>query len=115
MRLSAVFIATCAVAMATIPGYCKDPLHAYDESSDRAEWFKSLKVPGSPTAICCNIADGHAVQAEQRNGVWYAKWQGEWILIPSQIVLKDVSIDEWAYLFTYYGTLRCFVPPNRGM
>jgi hypothetical protein len=97
-----------------MPGYGKDPLHAYDENSERALWFKSLQVPGS-AAICCNVADGHPVEAEQRDGVWYAKWQGEWIAIPAAIVLKDVSIDEWAYLFIYNGELRCFVPPNRGV
>jgi hypothetical protein len=113
MRLINI-LATALGLVAALPAYAHDADHPYDADSDRARWFKTLTVPGSTTAICCNIADGHQVEAKYEGHTWYAKWQGVWVSIPPNIVLKESSIDEDAYLFVYYGALRCFVPPDHG-
>lgn len=86
---------------------------AADEMSDRARWFKELMVPGTDVS-CCDISDGHPVEARFADGGWQVHWAGAWRPVPPAIVLRTVSIDRNAYLFVYHGAWRCFVPPNLG-
>lgn len=102
-----------------------------DELSDRALWFKELKVPNSPIGQkCCDISDGFPVEARMEpGGQWLARliddgvrpkpplWMkhlGQWIAVPPPIVLDQVSIDERGYLFIWGGEMKCFVPPLQG-
>ena len=105
-----------ALAVAS-PALARDLLGQYDPNSERSKWFNSLVVPQNAPfggRLCCDTSDGFAVDAEQRGDQWYAKWKDDWVVVPANIVLKTVSIDEKAYLFVYQGQKRCFVPPLNG-
>lgn len=118
--------------------------HAHDAEAfadpQRAQWFDSLKQPGS-TAGCCNVTDCRQTKAEQKpDGNWRAiltDYRGErWIDVPPGKVLKrPLSIDGEAYICNtsgtaggqqYFGsgemanmppadgTVLCFIPPIPG-
>jgi hypothetical protein len=112
-------------------------------ASDRAEWFESLKVPGTSTG-CCSIADCHRTRARvDVHGRWWALLRAEWwpapkwVVVPQERVLaRPRSIDGDAYVCETGGspggtmlgpingetyeaepvdpTVRCFVPPDIG-
>lgn len=107
-----------AIVVVAIAGVIRVVPALSGELTDRGRWFKSLTVPtGAPGAggLCCDISDGFPVEAENRGGLWFVNRHDDgWVPVPPEIVLKEVSIDEHAYLFIYNGNWRCFVPPLQG-
>ena len=87
------------------------PLRA--EDLDRAEWFKSLMMPGSQVP-CCDISDCARTEAHWRDGQWWAKVRGLFVPIPRDRELNRQSIDGDAYVCASYAEDRmifCFIPP----
>jgi hypothetical protein len=107
-------------------------------AATRAEWFESLKVPGSSSG-CCSVADCHRTKARvDVDGHWWALLQAEWwpeprwVAVPPERVLTSPrSIDGEAYVCQTAGSrralspingiaapidpvVRCFVPPDLG-
>lgn len=92
--------------------------------SDRGDWFKSLKMPGSGSS-CCDVADCAQTKAEWREGQWWAVVRETWTPVPPDRVLKSPhSLDGEAYLCSNPGlapngvvnplVIYCFVPPDMG-
>lgn len=112
----AAFAAT--LAMACAPAIAGD--------ADIGQWFKSLKQPATG-ASCCDIADCHAVEAEEQpDGRWKARIYDEWVPIPQSVVLGERSRIGAAVACTspplyYPGTsgpsfsIFCFAPPALSM
>lgn len=107
------------------------PAHAADNGQIPADtspavrsWFKTVRSPhGVP---CCDIADGHRTQAEQRPRTpeqeaasmseWWAVVDGEWRQVPQAAVIYNAGnpVGEPIVWFVRQGPdsvyIRCFVP-----
>ena len=84
---------------------------------DRAAWFKSLKMPGSPVP-CCDVSDCHRTDAEWRDGQWWAVVRGILMPIPRDRELNRKSIDGDAYVCASTAADRmifCFIRPDMPM
>lgn len=92
-------------------------------ATDKGAWFESLRQPGTNFG-CCDISDCAKVDAEVRDGAWWAKIGETWRQVPDNVILaKPVSIDGNAYACTgSYSFMAagqtdgppffyCFVPP----
>lgn len=86
----------------------------YDGS--QSDWYKSLRSPGG--IPCCDIADCRRVDAEQRDGQWWAnspRWG--WQPVPDKAILPGFSIFAEAVLCeTQWGPnmhFYCFVRPGQ--
>jgi hypothetical protein len=117
MRTIAVAAAAALILAAPAAGQYGD--------GPTADWFRSLKVPGSGVS-CCDQADCRPARADWRDGAWWVESRitGELVRIPADRVLETPSIfasgvlceidkgpgpPELPSLFIY-----CFAPPAIG-
>lgn len=85
-------------------------------AQDRGEWFKSLMRPDVGTS-CCDVSDcRRAVDADWRDGQWWARLAGRMTPVPKEKIVRDPpSIDGEAYICSLPDrTVLCFIPPSPG-
>jgi hypothetical protein len=97
----------CAALAATAGLWLTGAALAHDEAAGhdpaRADWFESLKRPGTD-ASCCNLTDCRRTEARQlADGSWRALVDGlhgpTWMDVPPAKVLeRPLSIDGEAYV-----------------
>lgn len=52
-----------------------------------AEWFKSLKQPGTGLP-CCSIADCHRVAVTRSGGYYYVEIEGQWLRVANAVIMQ---------------------------
>ena len=130
-----LFARTIAAAMAaTAPLVLPSALLAGEEWPDgpNKTWFQNLQRPDNDknphrqsdpkSLFCCGIADtvktkfkveaGNERYPEDR---WYAWLKDDWVLIPSEKIVRDYAPDGQPYLFLLADTIQCFVRPKGGL
>ena len=85
-------------------------------------WKNPSRWPNPASLSCCDVGDtvktkfkveaGDRPHPEDR---WYARLNGEWVLIPPDKIVPDHAPDGTAYLFLMAGTIQCFVRPRGGL
>lgn len=123
MNRSVSVLVACAIAAVAAPA----------SASERSDWFKSLRQPGTGEP-CCDAADCIRTDADWRDDGWWVEMKGHWVPVPPEVVVRDTkSIDGSAYVCaaimpmgfarplppeTAIQILRdgifCFVPPDLG-
>jgi hypothetical protein len=74
--------------------------------------YRFWKQPGTNIS-CCSDHDCAPVNAELRQGQWFALRQNEWIAIPDAKIIRERSPTvEGGHLCYSSGKIICFVPPN---
>lgn len=94
-----------------------------------APFYKSLTLPGYGQGYCCTTADCRPVDAEQRDGVWWALASKEVFgldapdkylpIDPSHIIPEGTIPPNRRPLSPvgcfYNGEFRCFIPPPNSL
>lgn len=77
------------------------------------EWFKSVR--SSNGIPCCDVADGHHTQVEQRDGSYWVPIEGEWYKVPPEAVVNNAKNPTGDAIVWYVKNgdksfyIRCFV------
>jgi hypothetical protein len=84
--------------------------HGHAGDDDLSAWYRSLQTPSG--ASCCNMTDCSPVEAEIRGDHWEAKIDGEWRMVPPEVILKRENMDGRPIACVFRGELRCFILPS---
>jgi hypothetical protein len=85
------------------------------DHGEHAEWYRSLKVPGSG-ASCCNDKDCMPTDYRVRDGLYEVPVGFMWVVVPRARVLKNVPNPTGRAVVCRHGeTIFCFVPIAEGV
>ena len=80
-----------------------------DLTPSQRGWFKEQRNANG--FICCDVADGHPVDWDTRDGRYVAFWDNAWQAIPDEAVIKVPNRVGRAVLWLDpYRKPRCFIP-----
>ena len=80
-----------------------------DLTPKQRSWFKEQRNANG--FICCDVADGHPVDWDVREGKYVAFWDGAWHEIPDEVIIKTPNPVGRAVLWLDpYRHARCFIP-----
>ena len=116
--------------LAPLTAYAAPP-HGITPDPAMAEYYHSLKVPGT-TALCCTIADCRNVRARVRldadgsyeayidsatfpddDSPYHGHAPNAWVKVPEAVIIHDKpNLSGEPIACWYNGELRCFVPAS---
>jgi hypothetical protein len=103
-----------------------DEWEPYKLSPDQKSWFRSVQSPNN--VLCCDVADGHPSQAEQRPRTqeqiaagmseWWVVISNDWQQVPEAAVVYHAENPTGIAIVWYSQNqvqgqprfIRCFVP-----
>lgn len=111
--LKNISVAAAFVAAFLLPAQARD-VGQVPANSPHAQWFKSLKQPGTGMS-CCDVSDCHKVEFDVRAEQYVAKIEGRWVLIPPEKIVHDAGNPTGSAVACYLSSengihLYCFIP-----
>ena len=99
----------------------QDHHHPPEHAQLHDQFYRNLIRPDRPGAgpgSCCGNSDCYPVQAEFRQGQWWAlrREDNEWIAVPNESVIQNEnSPDGRAHLCATLSVTYCFIRPSDGV
>ena len=114
LTVAALFVATSSIAQDGRPGdFTGQHGQGHAENHD---WYQELKQPGTGYSCCNGTMDG--IEGDCRptrayiteDGQWRALIDGQWVLIPPRVVLKELAPDGRSHICaSRSGMIYCFL------
>ena len=114
LTVAALFVATSSIAQDGRPGdFTGQHGQGHAENHD---WYQELKQPGTGYSCCNGTMNG--IEGDCRptrayiteDGQWRALIDGQWVLIPPRVVLKELAPDGRSHICaSRSGMIYCFL------
>ena len=105
-----------ALLILCTPALARDNGQYGNASPELRQWFRLQKSPKTG-GLCCNEADGTFAEEQIRDGIYWTRFDktnGEWIEVPSDVVIKAPNHNGAPVAWYYYQNgkvqICCYAP-----
>jgi hypothetical protein len=90
IRLALSAFAACA-GLLLLLGLALGQTHPQSDMELHDRFYKTWMMPDQPTASCCNDQDCYPVEAQFRDGAWYARQRetGQFVRVPDAKIERN--------------------------